>query len=275
MTEGFSRPQPPQRRRRRDPTPLHVSIPSLGATCRWIREDRDLTREQAARVLRLSTSHLRRIERGVSMPHQNTLQAIIRGYHLPQAMATHLHDLVIPAIPLTPVEHLRTHVLADTALTLNLERFQAREVLASYVDPMGNMLARNDLFANTLTGIDGIGSFPVWMFSEHSKDVLIDPESECSWSVSMLKAALGRHRASTQARDLVHAMASISQAQQQWAASLSVSHGRDSSFLMHAYDASRNPVSYQIAMTDGILAQHIQLFTATPEPYSGPELHQP
>lgn len=49
---------------------------------------------------------------------------------------------------------------ADPSLAVNLARLQARGILAAYIDPMSNVLSRNDLFANALTCIDDIGSIP-------------------------------------------------------------------------------------------------------------------
>ncbi|MFD4351572.1 helix-turn-helix domain-containing protein [Nocardia sp. NPDC058518] len=247
-----------------------MSIPSLGTTCRWIRDANDLTRHQAANMLRISVSHIQRIERGISIPHKNSLEAISRGYRLDPAMIAHLNDLAAPPCPLVPAAHLRAYVLADIALALNLARFQARGILAAYTDPLWNILARNDLFADLVTGIDTSGSIPLWLFSEHSKTVLIDPQSERTWTVAMLKGAMGRYRDTEQAQDLVRALAPISEVQRLWAASLNVSHGRDSRRLLHARDTNQNPRSYQLALTDSLPAQHIQLITAIPNPYSEP-----
>ncbi|MFD9547958.1 hypothetical protein ACFWBG_11285 [Nocardia salmonicida] len=138
--------------------------------------------------------------------------------------------------------------------------------------PMSNVLSRNDLFAHALTGIDDIGSIPAWMFSEHSKTILVDPDSERSWTVAMLKAALGKHRTSVQAKELVAALAPNREAQRLWAASVNVSRGRDSRCLLHAHGTNPHGVSYQLSLTDSIASKHIQLVTATPESYSGPEI---
>ncbi|MGW6730658.1 helix-turn-helix domain-containing protein [Nocardia sp. NPDC055029] len=262
----------PDRRRRRDPTPPPVSIPEFSATCLWLRKSRGLTREQAAVILKISAVHLGRFERGEALPSAKIMELIITGYRLNQAMAAYLRDLVIPAIPLTPAAHLRTYVQADTTLVLNLERFQVRGILAAYVDPLWNVLARNDLFAEALPGINETGSLPVWLFSEAGKAIMVDPEAEGARTISMLKGILGKHRTSIQARELVTALTPVPEAQRLWAASVNISYGPDSRCLLHARDADRNLVSYQLALTDSILAHHIQLFTATPEPYSGPEI---
>lgn len=113
---------------------------------------------------------------------------------------------------------------------------------------MSNVLSRNDLFANALTCIDDMGSIPVWMFSEHSKTILADPDSERSWTVAMLKAALGKHRTSAQAKELVAAPAPNREAQRLWAASVNVSRGRDSRCLLHAHGT--DPSGLLPAVTD-------------------------
>ncbi|MGW5922184.1 helix-turn-helix domain-containing protein [Nocardia fluminea] len=267
MPRNTSRPDlPPPRRNRRYQKRPHVSIPTLGNTCRWIRDANDLTRNQAASTVRISVSHIQRIERGISIPHKNSLEDISRGYRVDPAMITHLNDLAAPAVHLVPAAHLRAYVLADTALTLNLARFQARGILAAYTDPLWNVLARNDLFADVVTGIDNSGSLPLWMFSEHSEAVLLDPLSERTWTVSMLKGAMGRYRDSEQAQDLVRILAPISEVQRLWAASLTVSHGRDARHLIQARDPTQNPVDYQLTLTETLPMQHIQLITAVPNP---------
>ncbi|MFI6225161.1 hypothetical protein ACIBEH_31760 [Nocardia salmonicida] len=60
------------------------------------------------------------------------------------------------------------------------------------------MLSHNDLFADVEAGIDSSGSMPLWMFSEHSKTVLVDPQGERTWTVAMLKGAMGRYRGTEQ-----------------------------------------------------------------------------
>ncbi|MFI8974149.1 helix-turn-helix domain-containing protein [Nocardia asteroides] len=238
----------------------------------WLRESRGLSREQAAVMLKFSAVHLGRFERGEALPSAKIMELIISGYRLDQAMAAHLRDLAIPAIPLSPAEHLRAWVHGDTALISNLERFQVRGILAAYVDPLWNVLARNDLFAEVLPGIDESRSIPIWMFTETGKAAVVDPEAEGAWSVSMLKGIMGRYRDSVQAQDLVTALTPNDEAQRFWAASSDISFGRDSRCLLHARGPGRDPVSYQLTLTDSVLAHHIQLFTATPEPYSGPEI---
>ncbi|MFF2396341.1 helix-turn-helix domain-containing protein [Nocardia sp. NPDC058114] len=271
LNERIARPHK-GRQRRRAPNRPQVSIPDLATTIRWIREDLGLTQAQAAAEVNFSAVHLGRFERGESKPPPDTLERIISGYRLDKAMASHLRELAGPAIMLAPPDALRRYVRAEKSLRLNLERFQARAIPAAFIDPFWNLLAHNDLFAAALPGIDDSGSISVWMFSDYSKTVVTDPESEGSWTVAMLKSALGRHRSSAQAKDLVSTLTPISDARRLWAASVNVSHGRDSQCPLHAYDANHRLVSYQLSLTDGMLAHHVQLVTATPEAYSGPEL---
>lgn len=198
--------------------------------------------------------------------------ALISGYRLDQAMAAHLHDLDMPAILLPPPTHFRDYVRDDPTLALNLARFQTQGVLAAYVDPFWNVLVRNDLFANVLTGLDDIESIAMWLFSDHGTATLLDPETERSWAVKILKGALARHRTSVQAHDLVAELSRNRDAQRLWSTSVSVSRGRDSRALLRARDAHRNPTSYQLTLTESILAHPIQLVVATPLPSTVPDL---
>ncbi|MFD3510103.1 helix-turn-helix domain-containing protein [Nocardia sp. NPDC058666] len=249
-----------------------MSIPTLATTCLWIRQDQDLTREEAQKLLGFSISHLARIENGFS-PHPKTLELLIRGYRLNQAMAAHLRDLAAPDVPLAPTQSLRTYVATDPTLTMNLDRLQARGLLAAYTDPLWNVLARNDSFTRTVRGIDESESIASWMFSPHSRSILVDPEAEKAWTVATLKATMGRYRTSQQAQTLVSELGPNPDAQRLWAASLNATSGRDTTSPLHTVNAFGRPISYQINFSDGVRAHHIQLITATPEPYSGPPVH--
>lgn len=264
MNDRISRPHK-GRQRRRAPNRPQVSIPDLGTTIGWIRDDLGLTQTQAAAALNLSAVHLGRFERGESKPPPDTLEKIIIGLRVDRAMASHLRELAAPAITLAPPDALRRYVRAEKSLMLNLDLFQSRSIPAAFIDPFWNVLARNDLFAEVFPGIDDTRSIAVWMLSEQGKSVVVDSEAEGSWTVAMLKSALGRHRSAAQAAELVSVLTPISDARRLWAASVSVSYGRDSRCLLHAYDADRKPVSYLLSMTDGMLAHHVQLITVTPE----------
>ncbi len=273
MTEKTSRRQSsPRRRRRRARALPGVSIPDLGTTCRSLRDERGLTRDQAAHELGYSAVHIGRVERRKQDPTSSFMEAIISGYRLDQTMAAHLHDLNTPAIPLPPPTQFRDYVRDDPTLAMNLARFQTRGALAAYVDPFWNVLVRNDLFARTLGGLDNTESIAMWLFSDDSTPTLLDPESERSWAVKILKGALARHRTSVQADDLVAGLASNREAQRLWSTSVSVSRGRDSRALLHALDADQNPTSYQLTLTESILAHSIQLVVATPLPYAETDL---
>ncbi|MEU3010138.1 helix-turn-helix domain-containing protein [Nocardia asteroides] len=270
MTQRAPRSSPG--RRRPDPDPPPISIPQFSTTCRWLRESRGLSREEAATILEFSAVHLGRFERGEQLPSAKFMELIIAGYRLDPAIAAHLRDLAIPAIPLSPARHLRAWVQRDTSLLSNLDRFQGRGIPAAYVDPLWNVLARNDLFAEVLPGIDQSRSIPTWMFTDAGKAAVVDPEAEGAWSVSMLKGIMGKYRDSEQARELVTALTPNEEAQRFWKASSEISFGRDSRCLLHAHSPGGELASYQLTLTESILAHHIQLFTATPEPYSGPEI---
>lgn len=271
MTEGSARPDPTaKRRRRRASTRPHVSIPELGLTLKWIREDLGLTQDAAAEKVGYSAVQLGRFERGVQAPSVAALGEIISGYHVTRTMGWHLHELAAPAIMLAPTDALRSYVRAEESLMVSLDRFQERGVAAAFIDPLWNVLACNTLFSDALPGLERSWSIPLWMFSEQGKTAVVDPEDEAAWSVSMWKAALGRHRTSDQARNLVAGLAQNSEARRLWAASLAVATGRDARRPMHARDSQGNLVSYQLALTEGLSAHHVQLLTATPEPYSGP-----
>ncbi|MGF0319593.1 helix-turn-helix domain-containing protein [Nocardia fluminea] len=271
MNERIARPHK-GRLRRRAPKRPQVSIPDLGTTIAWIRDDLGLTQNQAAATVNFSAVHLGRFERGESKPPPDTLEKIISGYRLDKAMASHLRELAGPAIMLAPPDALRSYVRAEKSLKLNLQRFQARATPAAFIDPFWNLLAHNDLFTRAFPGIEDIGSMSLWMLSEQSKTVVVDPECEGSLMVATLKSALGRHRNSAQAKELVSTLAPINDARRLWAASVKVTRGRDSQCPLHAYDANHRLVSYQLSLTDGMLAHHVRLLTATPEEYSGPEI---
>ncbi|WP_316575055.1 helix-turn-helix domain-containing protein [Nocardia canadensis] len=211
MNDRIARPHVGRQRRRARNRPK-VSIPHLGTTIGWIRDDLGLTQAQAVAAVNFSAVHLGRFERGEAKPPAETLEKIISGYRLDRDMASHLRELAGPAFMLAPPEALRTYVQAEKSLMLNLERFQARAIPATFIDPFWNLLAYNALCVDAFPGIDDCNSVAVWVLGHQGRAVIRYYEAEASWSVAMLKSALGRHRSSTQAQELVSALAPISDA---------------------------------------------------------------
>ncbi|WP_433620901.1 helix-turn-helix domain-containing protein [Nocardia sp. CA-120079] len=247
------------------------SIPTLGTTLRLIREDLGLARSTARDRHGISDSYLFEIETDRYVPKLETLEAIIAGYKVDSLLARHLHELRAPAEDLAPVHKLRQSVAANLDWISHLDDLERRGVFAAYVDPIWNVLACNDLFHTALPGIEKTDSIPTWIFSPIAQQVFVDWNREAAHSVAYNKAILGIYRDSQQARDLIRQLGPNKQCRRLWAASLSVTYGRDTDHLLHHRDVTTGELrSYRISIAPHTEALDVYLVTAIGKPYSGP-----
>ncbi|WP_280454111.1 helix-turn-helix domain-containing protein [Nocardia brasiliensis] len=212
-------------------------IPTLGATCRHFREGRRMSREVASRTCGVATSWLYRIEMQHQMPSIEVLDQIIKGYRLDSAQAKHLHELRVPGESLEPSRDLRDRVTANAAQMAHLRDLESLGVLAAYVDPMASILACNNLFRAAFPGVEEMGSYPVWVFSDQAKEVLVNWPREADHAVESTKRALGRYRDARQSQDLLRHLRSTKEYRSRWAASIKIAYGRDTNALLYLRDS--------------------------------------
>ncbi|MFI6041969.1 helix-turn-helix domain-containing protein [Nocardia sp. NPDC051321] len=212
------------------------SIPTLGPTCRHFREYLGLTREEACKLLGLSTPYLFRIETRGQIPSMELLDTIIDGYDLDSGQRRHLRELHAPAEHLEPVHELRHRVTTNAAQMAHLRDLESLGVLGAYVDQMASMLACNNLFRTAMAGIEEAGSYPVWLFSSMAKEVVADWEHEADHCVAGIKGVLGRYRAAQQGHGLLRSLRNTKEFQYRWAASIDIAYGRDTNDLLRLRD---------------------------------------
>ncbi|WP_378741145.1 helix-turn-helix domain-containing protein [Nocardia brasiliensis] len=256
--------RPPKSPRRRP------HIPTLGTTCRQLRDHRGLSRAQACRSSGLSASYLFSIEECEQMPSSEVLDQIIAAYHLDPKQARHLRELRAPAENLEPIHVLRQRVTGNTRRMAHLHDLASRDVLAAYVDPVWNVLASNNLFRTALCGIDEIGSVPVWLFSAMAEDVVVDLPREADHVVAICKANLGRYRDSQQAADLLRRLGPNKQFQERWSASIRIAYGRDTSDPLRLRDPVSGVVTaYTLSVSDE--TNNVLLLTGLAKAHSLPK----
>ncbi|MEU2032594.1 helix-turn-helix domain-containing protein [Nocardia amamiensis] len=247
-------------------------IPTLGSTCRLIREDLGLSRFGAQQRHGISPSYLFNIEKDEYTPTFETLEKIIAGYGLNPMQARHLRELRTPAEELAPTDKLRQCVNENVDLVSHLDDLEQREVLAAYLDPLWNVLGRNYLFRAATPGLEETNCIPVWLFTPQAKTAFVLWAHESAHSVATLKATLGRYRDSEQAKDVIRQLRPVKEVRNQWSSSIDVAYGRDTNDLLHLRDpATGELTSYRLSVADVTQTQNVLLLTAIRKPYSGPE----
>ncbi|MFC9432424.1 helix-turn-helix domain-containing protein [Nocardia sp. NPDC057030] len=240
------------------------SIPSLGATCRHIREYRDLSRDTVRKRLGLSTSYLFRIEMQGVMPSIEVLDQIIEGYNLDTAQARHLRELRAPTEQLEPSHELCHRVATNAAHMAHLNDLESLGVLGAYVDPFASILACNNLFRSAMPGIEDLKSYPIWLFSSAAKEVVVDWEREADHCIASNKATLGRYRDAGQAQDFLRHLRNNKEYRNRWAANIHISYGRDTNDLLHLRDpGSKAVIDYNFSHSNE--SRNVMLYVGFPK----------
>ncbi|MFD3706175.1 helix-turn-helix domain-containing protein [Nocardia sp. NPDC058658] len=242
-----------------------VAVPSFSATCKRIRENRNLSRAEAKRWHGISPTQLFRYEAGTGVPPAAALDTLIAGYRLGAPMERHLRELRDPALPLASIAALREHILTRPGAAEYLAGLDTRGILAAYIDPMFNVLAANSLLHAALIDLDDFPSIPRWIFSQPGRTTLIDHAHEADQIVARLRAETGRFRVSEQAADVVRYLGADPEFARRWLTSSSVAYGRDANDLVHVRTPNGNHGSYRLAFSEIDPVRHIHLVTAVPE----------
>lgn len=226
---------------------LPPSVPTLGHTCRLIREQRGISRDTAAARLQVSRSYLGDIERDRRTPTEAFLEHVIVGYQLDATLARHLRELRAAAIDLEPTAVLRKAVTANPALMAHLHE---RRDLAAYIDPAWTVLACNDAFQQAGPGLGPGVSIPVWTFSDDAKAQLPNWSFEADHMVDIVRGVVGRYRGSAQVQTIFRHLRPVTEFRTRWNDGVHPAYGRDPSELaeIHHPDTGRT-VSYSITIT--------------------------
>ncbi|MGN2635044.1 helix-turn-helix domain-containing protein [Nocardia takedensis] len=256
---------PAKRRSSRSRHALPPRVPTLGNTCRRIRDERGYTRDYAAAMLRISRSYLSDIERGRRNPSPELLELIIVGYRLDSALARHVRELRLAAVNLEPTAVLARCVTDNALLMAHLRDLNARGDLAAYIDPVWNVLACNDLFREALPGLERTGSVPVWIFSDDSKPILTDRPFELDYTAAAIRAITGRYRNTEQVRALFRYLGPNVEFRTSWSDDVRAAYGRDPSALMYAiHPVTGLPASYSLTISNQ--SESVLLLILSPKP---------
>ncbi|MEV0437010.1 helix-turn-helix transcriptional regulator [Nocardia sp. NPDC050413] len=105
------------RRPRRGRTRRTTSdLPDLGRWVRQVREDRGLTRPEAASRIQVSEDLIKKIELGDRPASPTVLEQIITGYEMNESQARHTRELAEPPTPLPSIEQLRARPVASGSI---------------------------------------------------------------------------------------------------------------------------------------------------------------
>lgn len=264
----------PAHRRPPDPhQPRPPSIPTVGATCRLIREERGLTRDTSATRLGISRSHLADIERDRRTPSEDLLEQIIVGYRLDLPLARHLRELRATADTLEPTSALREAVTTNPALMRHLQRLHERGELAAYVDSAWTLLACNNAFRESAPGLDPGTSIPVWMFSDNARKLFPRWPHEADHATANIRGIVGRYRGSQQVQTIFRSLRPIKEFGLRWNDGVHTAYGRDPSDLMHAHHPTGRTSSYSLTITNQ--SEHIFLIILSEHPGRDIETNRP
>lgn len=240
----------------RDPTSSELSdgrhsqppsVPTLGRTCRLIREQRGISRDTAAARLKVSRSYLADIERDRRTPTEEFLEHIIIGYQLDATLARHLRELRTAAIDLEPTVVLHKAVTANSALMAHLHE---RRDLAAYIDPAWTVLACNDAFRHAGPGLGPGVSIPVWTFSDDAKRQLPNWSYEADHMVGLIRGFVGRYRGSEQVQSIFRHLRPVTEFRTRWNDGVHPAYGRDPSELAKIHHpVTGSTASYSITIT--------------------------
>lgn len=265
----------PAHRRPPDPSrSLPPSIPTVGATCRLIREDLGLSRDTSAARLGISRSHLGDIERDRRAPTEEFLEQIIVGYQLARPLARHLRELRATADILEPTSALREAVTTNPALMRHLQALHERGELAAYVDSAWTLLACNNAFHDSAPGLHPGASIPVWMFSDDARKIFPRWPYEADCATANVRGIAGRYRGSEQVQTIFRSLRTIKDFRARWNDGVHTAYGRDPSDLMHAHHPTTGrTTSYSLTITNQ--SEHIFLIILSEHPRRDIETNRP
>ncbi|WP_280505456.1 helix-turn-helix domain-containing protein [Nocardia farcinica] len=250
------------------------SIPTLGSTCRSIREARGLSRDASAAYLKVSRSHLADIERDRRAPTEELLEHLIVGYQLDLPLARHLRELRATADNLEPSAVLRDSVTTNPALVCHLQGLHERGAPAAYVDSAWTVLTCNDAFRKAAPGLGAGDSIPVWMFSDDAKEIFPHWPSEADCATANIRGIVGRYRGSEQVQTIFRRLRPIKEFRHRWNDGVHAAYGRDPSDLMYARDpATGETRSYSLTITNQ--SEHVILIILSEHPGRNIETNRP
>lgn len=253
-------PAPGRNLRRQPPTthdkkPVDIQMPSLGAWLQRVREDRHLTREEAAELTHISKDYIAKIDRGY-IPGRDMIHRLIAGYGMNAMQARHTLELWQPPATLPSVGELRDRVNTPSRIK-TLDQLDRTGVICVYTDPLWNVLSANESFRRALPGVDQANSnVAQWLFGTHKNarpamNVTLQWEQEALFHVAMLRGAFGRYRTSPRVKAFFDYLKRDRDFRCIWSSSIRVDYARQPNELAHLRDPDTgDPYSISIDIAE-------------------------
>ncbi|UGT53977.1 helix-turn-helix domain-containing protein [Nocardia asteroides] len=205
-------------------------LPDLGRWIRQIRDDRGLTRSEAAGRLQISEDLIKKIERGERPATPTVLEQIITGYGLDESQARHTRELAEPATPLPSIDQLRARPLAAEHLA-TLRGLDERGLVGAYLDPLWNVVYANERFHAEIPDLAAYDdNLAQWYFhpgttTPTAEPLLVHWDAAAAYMVASLRVKFGIHRHSPQARALHEKLSAATTFRKLWTSSTDVAYG--------------------------------------------------
>ncbi|MFE3318120.1 helix-turn-helix domain-containing protein [Nocardia sp. NPDC059195] len=215
---------------RRDQGRAASELPDLGRWVRRVREHRELSRPEAAGLLKISYELLKKIEYGTAPCTLPGLEQMITIYNLNPAQARHSRDLARTPVPLDPVEELRTRPSARDHLS-TLSNLDERGLIGAYIDPLWSLVHANKRFRSELPGIDYYDdNVSLWFFhpgttAHTAESLVVDWDITAAYLVASLRAAFGVYRQTPHAQALFEKLCGSVIFTELWNTRLGVAYG--------------------------------------------------
>lgn len=249
-------------------------MPTLGTWLRRVRDDRGLTRQQAAERSNISVDYINKIDRG-SVPTRDMVDKLITTYDMNPRQARHTRHLWAPPAPLASIDELRERV--DTPSRREaLAHMDKIGMICVYTDPLWNVLTANQSFRRALPGLEEArDNVALWMFCicknfRPAMNVTLQWDQEALFHTAILRGAFGLYRTSPRAKDLFDRLMRDPDFKRMWDTSLHVTYARNPNDLAYLRDpASGEPYSLSIDIAELADIRDIRVCHAFRQPHSG------
>ncbi|MET9491181.1 helix-turn-helix transcriptional regulator [Nocardia sp. NPDC006630] len=271
----------PEESARRRPAPANngaaddIQMPNLGSWLRQFREDRRLTRPQAAARTDISYPYIIKIENGY-IPTRDMIERLITAYGMDPNQARHTQELWEPPAVLPSISQLREQV-NTTSRNEALVRMDRIGMICVYTDPLWNVLSANESFYRALPGLaDTNDNVAIWFFhalknSRPATNVTLEWEKEARFHTAILRGAFGLYRTSPRARELFDHLKRDRDFRRIWNSGLNVAYARQPNELAHLRDpATGEPYSISIDISELADTRDIRVCQAFRQPHTWP-----
>lgn len=186
--------------------PLLPGMPDFHDSLEYLRHTRNLSRESTAHKAGISASHLNQIIGKRKTPGPSSFDRLARFFDLSPAQRRHLEDLLQPSLDLPSPDELRRS-LTEQSVHTHLAHLDQRDILGAYFDPLQTVLHGNEMLDRMMPGLDKVEHNLVrWLLTPTARERVEDWHGQLIYSVSNLRAVLGRYRDAPRAQELFQSL---------------------------------------------------------------------